>query len=350
MITERSLQPYLMPAEWSKHRATWIAWPHLDSDFPGKIEPVRWAFCELIRHLSQQEKVEVLCATEALKSDLLNRLERSGITHNVNAHLCPYERTWLRDSAPSLIKAGTNKRWVKWNFNAWALYDNFGPDKNIPDFIAKASKFELESALREDNKAALVLEGGAFDVDGEGSILVTEQCLLSKVQERNPGLSKIDYENAFAHYLGATNTIWLSGGCEGDDTHGHIDDIARFVAPGKIVVASAQESDHEQYQSSLENIDRLKSAKDAKGNSLEIIELPYPSPIYCDGVRLPASYLNFYMSNKLTLVPTFNDEMDRLALGLLSELMPDRKVIGINCVDWVLGYGSLHCSTQQEPL
>ena len=351
MSPQNTPSTLVMPAEWANHRATWIAWPHLDSDFPGKVETVRWAFCELIRHLSQQEMVEVLCANQELKSDLLNKLERSGIKENVRAHLCPYERTWLRDSAPTLVRnAHNNKRWIKWNFNAWALYDNFGPDQDIPDFISKTSKIELESAQRTDKASALVLEGGAFDTDGEGSILVTEQCLLSDVQERNPGLSKAGYENCFAHYLGASKTIWLSGGCEGDDTHGHIDDIARFIAPGKVVVASASESDREQYESSQENIARLKNAKDAMGRSLEVIELPYPNPIYCDGVRLPASYLNFYIANNIVLVPTFNDEKDRSVLGLLADLMPNRKVIGINCVDWVLGYGSLHCSTQQEPL
>lgn len=346
----QATSPYLMPAEWAPHRATWIAWPHLESDFPGKLEAVRWAFCELIRHLSKNEVVEVLCSNETLKADLLNRLERSGITKNVNAHICPYERTWLRDSAPTLVANGTSKNWIKWNFNAWALYDNFGPDQGVPSFINKTSKLEIVPALRSDNRTPLVLEGGAFDVDGEGSILVTEQCLLSDVQERNPGFKRADYEQAFSKYLGATNTIWLSGGCEGDDTHGHIDDIARFVGVGKVVVASAEASDHEQFASSQENIARLRKAKDVNGNPLVVVEIPYPSPIFCDGVRLPASYLNFYIANDTVLVPTFNDEKDRLVLGILADLMPDRKVIGINCVDWVLGYGSLHCSTQQEPL
>lgn len=348
-ISSRTLN-LIMPAEWAPHRATWIAWPHLDSDFPGKLEPVRWAFCEFIRQLSKTETVEILCATEQLQSDLLTRLERTGITDNVRTHIVGYERTWLRDSAPTLVKSGAEKRWIKWSFNAWALYDNFGPDQSIPDFIASASKIEKEDALRKDDSKPLVLEGGAFDVDGEGTIIVTEQCLLSDVHERNPGLNRQGYEDAFAHYLGANKTIWLSGGCEGDDTHGHIDDIARFVAPGKVVVASADKSDSEQYESSQENIARLKSARDAKGRALEVVELPYPEPLYCDGVRLPASYLNFYIANKVVLVPTFNDEKDRHALATLEKLLPERKVIGINCTDWVLGYGSLHCSSQQEPL
>jgi agmatine deiminase len=237
---------------------------------------------------------------------------------------------------------------MKWQFNGWACFDDFGPDQGVPDFIAKVSEIPLVTALRPDNAETLVLEGGAFDVNGEGSILVTEQCLLSDVQVRNPGLTRAGYEEAFGRYLGATNTIWLSSGCEGDDTHGHIDDVARFVAPHRIVVASAHERDREQYESSQENIARLRAAKDSQGRSFEVIELPYPSPLYCDGERLAASYLNFYISNSLVLVPSFNDENDRIALGILSDLMPNRRVVGINCVDWVIGGGSIHCSTQQE--
>jgi agmatine deiminase len=343
---------FLMPAEWAPHKATWIAWPHLESDFPGKLEPVRWAFCELIRHLSKVERVEILCATDELEADARSKLKRSGLTSNIYFHQKSYERTWLRDSAPSLVKDSSNSSniWMKWKFNAWALYDNFGPDAQIPDYISKASQIKTHQATRLDNNSELVLEGGAFDVDGLGNILVTEQCLLSEEQQRNPGMHKKDYEQAFAKYLGADNTIWLDGGCEGDDTHGHIDDLARFIAPGKIVVASAEASDTAQYQGCQNNIERLRAAKDKNGKSFEIIELPFPSPLYCDDQRLPASYLNFYIANNLILVPTFNDQNDRKVLGLLSELAPDRDVIGINCVDWVLGYGSLHCSTQQQPL
>lgn len=339
-----------MPAEWAEHRATWIAWPHLESDFPGKLDAVRWAYCELIRHLSKNEVVEIFCANQELKSDLMTRLERSNIKGEIRMHVKEYERTWLRDSAPTAVRSSSGSVWIKWNFNAWALYDNFGPDQRLPEAVAAISEIPLEKALRPDLAEALVLEGGAFDVDGAGTILVTEQCLLSDVQERNPGLGKAGYETAFRNYLGADQTIWLAGGCEGDDTHGHIDDIARFVAPGKVVLASAHKDDTEQYESSQQNLDRLKKARDARGQSIEVIELPYPSPLYCDGTRLPASYLNFYVANNLVAVPTFNDPKDRLVLGIFSDLFPDHEVVGINCVDWVLGYGSLHCSTQQEPL
>lgn len=343
---------YLMPAEWAPHQATWIAWPHLESDFPGKIEPVRWAFCELIRHLSKNERVDILCASEALEADAREKLQRSNLTSNIFFHRKDYARTWLRDSAPSLVKdlSTSSNLWMEWKFNAWALYDNFGPDASIPEYISQASTTPRHQAMRLDTSSQLVLEGGAFDVDGLGNILVTEQCLLSEEQQRNPGMNKRDYELAFEKYLGADNTIWLDGGCEGDDTHGHIDDLARFIAPGKIVVASADPSDSAQYEGCQNNIQRLKAAKDKEGRSFEIIELPFPSPIYCDDQRLPASYLNFYIANNLIVVPTFNDENDRKVLGVLAELCPDRKVVGINCVDWVLGYGSLHCSTQQQPL
>jgi len=338
----------IMPAEWDSHRATWIAWPHLASDFPGKIDTVRWAFVELIRQLSQNETVEILCANKELQADCLARIKRSGVTGKVRTHLLPYERTWLRDSAPTFVR-GEKPQWIQWSFNAWAKYDNFGPDKFIPDSISKISALPMSSAIRPDKKEPVILEGGAFDVDGEGSVLVTEECLLSTVQERNPGLTKASYEKVFAEYLGATNTIWLKGGCAGDDTHGHIDDLARFVSPKTIVCAVASKEDSEQYEGSQENLSILKSAKSAKGKKFEIVELPYPTPLFCDDARLPASYMNFYIANDVVVVPTFNDEQDRLVLGTLSELMPDRKVVGIHCVDWVLGYGSVHCSTQQEP-
>jgi agmatine deiminase len=194
-----------------------------------------------------------------------------------------------------------------------------------------------------------VLEGGAFDVDGNGSVLVTEECLLSTVQARNPGLGKEGYGKIFAQYLGAPNVIWLKSGCSGDDTHGHIDDIARFVPGNTIVCASAAKDDREQYESSQENLAILRAARDTRGERFNVVELPYPTPLYCDGARLPASYLNFYIANGLVLVPTFNAPEDRLALGILSDLFPNRAVIGIHCIDWVLGYGTLHCSTQQEP-
>lgn len=339
-----------MPAEWAPHRATWIAWPHSEEDFAGKLDAVRWAYTEFVKNLSKYEVVEVICADEATKADLLLRLKRTGITENVRAHIKAYDRTWLRDSAPSMVKHNNKNLWIKWIFNGWALFDNHLQDQAVPAYVSEASKIDHLQALRPDGKGNAVLEGGAFDVDGEGSIMVTEQCLLSDVQERNPGLTREGYEELFTKYLGATKTIWLSAGCEGDDTHGHIDDIARFVAPGKVVVASADKSDPAQYQASQENIKRLKNTKDAKGRTLEVTEIPYPAPIYCDGIRLPASYANFYIANNIVLVPTFNDPNDRLVLNTLANLMPQRKVVGIHCVDWILGCGSLHCSTQQEPL
>jgi agmatine deiminase len=346
-----SVESYSMPPEWAPHRATWIAWPHLDSDFPGKMEPVRWAFCELIRHLSRVEQVEVLCANESLKSDLLARLERVNVpTNAVKAHIVPYERTWLRDSAPTLVKSAGKNIWMTWCFNAWAKYDDYGADQRIPAAISGLSGIGMVQAFRPDATRPLVLEGGAFDVDGRGTIMVTEECLLSQDQERNPGLERQGYESAFSKFLGASRTIWLKSGCEGDDTHGHIDDIARFVAPGVVVINAPSEKDKTNYAGFRENLAILQSAKDANGEKLNVVEVPSSAPIFCDGVRLPASYMNFYIANGIVLVPTFNDANDRKALGILSELMPDREIVGINCVDWVLGYGSLHCSTQQEPI
>lgn len=342
-----------MPAEWEPHRATWIAWPHLESDFPGKLESVRWAYTEIVRHLSRNERVEILCATPELSAQVQSMLEGSGISGDYKIHIEPYHRSWLRDSAPTGVIKGQGQAWVQWQFNAWAKYQDFEADLGVPTAIAKYSGREILQAVRHDNQQPLVLEGGAIETDGQGTLLVTEQCLLSQVQERNSGFSRSDYEKAFKQYLGITNTIWLVGSCEGDDTHGHIDDVARFVAPGVVVVVAADPSDREEFEVSQANIERLRSAKDASGKKLEVVELPFPAPLYSkeDGelIRLPASYANFYLANGICLVPTFNDPKDRIVLGRLSELMPDRTVVGIHAVDYVLGFGTLHCSTQQEP-
>jgi agmatine deiminase len=340
-----------MPAEWEPHRATWIAWPHLESDFPGKLQAVQWVYTEIVRQLSQSEQVEVLCATAKIKEQAQQMLNVSGIVGDFRLHVAPYHRSWLRDSAPSCVIQDGKPAWVEWQFNAWAKYDDFKDDLLVPKTVAQISKRSIIKALRSDNGEPFVMEGGAFDVDGQGTVMVTEQCLLSKVQERNPGLTREGYEEAFKRYLGAAKTIWLSGSCEGDDTHGHIDDVARFVGVGKVVVMAAAKGDSE-YEEAAKNIAALKAARDNRGGRLEVIELPFPEPIYVvengEKIRLPASYANFYIGNSVVLVPTFNDPKDREVLGVLGELFPGRRVVGIHAVDYVLGFGTLHCSTQQE--
>jgi agmatine deiminase len=343
------MNQYRMPAEWEKHRATWIAWPYMESDFPGKLDAVRWMYCDFIKHASAVETVEILCLNEEMERDIKGRLARQNISGDIRIHRAQYNRSWLRDSGPIGVHSAsdTKSSWVSFLFTGWGALPEVELDQTVPRFIAQASNRALDTS--QDYKAQPVLEGGMLDVSGDGLIVITEECLLSEHQQRNAGFSKKDYERIFSEKLGAPNAIWLPWGVSGDDTHGHIDNVARFVGPRTIVVASADQSDTDQYQHLRENIEYLKSYRTPSGEKLDVIELPIPSPRFCDGMRLAASYLNFYFLNELVLVPTYNDQKDREVLGILSELAPDRKVVGIYCGDWILGGGSLHCSTQQEP-
>jgi len=344
------LRNLYVPAEWEPHRATWIAWPYLESDFPGKIDAVRWAYCEFIRHVARVERVEILCLNAELERDARNRLGRQEIKGDIRFHQVPYNRSWLRDSGPIGVKkrGSSDTSWLSFLFTGWGALPEVELDQQVPAFIAQASGRKLEVVRYDQNQP--VLEGGMLDVSGDGLILVTEECLLSTTQERNAGFSKADYEIIFAEKLGASHTIWLPYGVAGDDTHGHIDNVARFIGPRKVVVASANQSDRVQYEKTQANIAALKAFKTPTGESLTVVELPFPEARYCDGMRFPAGYLNFYFATETLLVPTYNDPNDRVVLGLLAELLPTHKVVGIHCGDWILGGGSLHCSTQQEPL
>ena len=352
-----SLSQYRLPAEWEKHRATWIAWPHEKSDWPGKFESIKWVFVDFVRIIGQGEMVEILANSPAVAEEAEDTLKRSQIPcHTYRIHLVPNDRSWLRDSAPTGVLSGQNELiWIGWKFNAWAKYENFSSDSFVASAISEISGKNIVwadravSAGEANSFDPLVLEGGAIDTDGEGTLLVTEECLLSPVQERNPGLSKADYELLFKHYLGIEKTIWLKSGIAGDDTHGHIDDLARFVAPGKVVTVLEKNSSEENYQATHSNLEILKNARDAKGRNLEVFTLPMPEPVIFGTERLPASYANFYISNKSVLVPTFNDPADITALNLFNQLFPHREIVGINCRDFVLGQGTIHCSTQQEP-
>jgi agmatine deiminase len=340
---------YRMPAEWEPHRATWLAWPYLDSDYPGKVDAVRWAYCEFIRRAARVEAVEILCLTDEMEADLRNRLERQNITGPIRIHRAGYNRAWLRDSGPlGVYREGTkDPSWVSFLFTGWGALPEVELDQTVPSFIASATRKSL--APSGESGAIPVLEGGMLDVSGDGLILVTEECLLSEQQQRNAGFTKHTYESIFAQQLGAPHTLWLPWGVTGDDTHGHIDNVARFVNSRTVVVASADPSDKAQHVKLKENVDFLRSYTTPDGGRLEVVELPIPEPRYCDGARLAASYLNFYFMNGTVVVPTYNDMRDRQVLGILSELIPDREVVGIYCGDWILGGGTLHCSTQQEP-
>ena len=347
-----------MPAEWERHAATWIAWPHHEPDWPGKLGPIPWVYAEIARVLAAHERVEILCHTEGVAEMARDHLDAHGVaearadrsTIGYRLHVVPNDRVWLRDSgATGVHHADGSVAFVHWRFNAWAKYDNYARDAEVPRAMERIAGHERIEAMRPDGRGHVVLEGGAIEANGEGTMMVTEECLLSPIQERNPGLDRAGYERVFREYLGIRETIWLGEGCVGDDTHGHVDDIARFVAPDVIVLAyEADPADDENHRRSADNLRRLQLAGGERGR-LRVVKIPYPRAVTMRTERLPASYANFYIANGVVLVPTFNDPNDRIALNAIAEAMPDRRVIGIHAVDLVWGLGTLHCLTQQEP-
>ena len=340
--------PYRMPAEWEPHRATWIGWPHHEPDWPGKLEAIPWIYAEIVRVLHMHEVIEILCHNDDVKADARAKLEAHGCDlSRVRLHLVPNDRVWLRDSAPTGIKAANGSvLWAHWRFNAWAKYDNYLSDQHVGEAVARLSARPRLTPQRPEHGERVVLEGGAIDVNGAGLLLTSEECLLSDVQQRNPGLTQEGYERIFRDVLGVRQTIWLGAGCAGDDTHGHVDDIARFVDPDTVVLAVEEDPNDANHAASMDNLDRLERLE---GRNLRIVKIPFPRPVTMDGQRLPASYANFYIANGVVLVPTFNDANDRHALQVLATCFPDRDVVGIHAVDLVWGLGTLHCLTQQEP-
>jgi agmatine deiminase len=339
-----------MPAEWEPHRATWIAWPHHEPDWPGKLAAIPWVYAEIVRVLAAHEAVEILCHDEGVQADARRTLDAHGVPSNrVRCHMVPTDRVWLRDSAPTAtLDEDGRVVLVDWAFNGWAKYDNWTRDAQIGNAMSRITGLECLEPRRPSGER-IVLEGGGIEVNGEGLILVTEECLLGNVQVRNPGMTRADYERVFADWLGATRTIWLGEGCVGDDTHGHVDDVARFVSADTIVVAVEEDLRDENHERSVDNLKRLEHATREVHRPLRIVTLPFPRPVVMNGERLPASYANFYIANGVVIVPTFNDSNDRLALNTLASVMPTRRVIGIHAVDLVWGLGTLHCLTQQEP-
>ncbi|HET8924467.1 MAG TPA: agmatine deiminase family protein [Candidatus Acidoferrum sp.] len=338
-----------MPAEWESHEATWLGWPHELTDWPGKFSPIPWAFAEIVRHLSKVERVYLLVENRAAESRVRNILKKSGANLDaVNFFRIPTDRGWMRDSGPICVRNDAGEvAYNHFQFNGWAKYSNHKKDAGAATNVNQKLKGRLWQPQHKGRR--VVLEGGSIDVNGRGTLLTTEECLLSKVQERNPGFTKDDYAQIFMEYLGATNVVWLKNGIAGDDTHGHVDDLTRFVNPSTVVTIVENNSKDANYAPLQENLALLKSMKDQDGRPLRVETLPMPSPVYFDGQRLPASYANFYIANKIVIVPTFNDSNDRLALNTLSGLFPDREVVGIACRDLVLGLGTLHCMTQQQP-
>jgi agmatine deiminase len=326
---------FRMPAEWEPHEATWLAWPHEKSDWPGKFAPIPWLYAEIVRHLARVERVRILTEDEPRVRGILKKCGAD--LHAVEFFAYPTNRSWTRDYCPLFVK-NPDLAVAHWRFNGWAKYDNYEFDAAIPESISRDLKIPCV-------ETGLVLEGGAIDVNGAGKLLATEECLLSDVQQRNPGVSRKSLEAAFRKFLGVTETIWLGRGIAGDDTHGHIDDITRFTSADTVVTAIERDKSDPNHEPLQDNLARLKSRGD-----LRIATLPMPEPVYFNRQRLPASYANFYIANRLVLAPVFGDKNDRAALNTLSRLFPDREVVGIPCRDLVLGLGTLHCMTQQQPL
>ena len=336
---------WTMPAEWSRHGATWLAWPHNTRDWPGRFAPIPWVYAEIVRQVAKAETVRLLVEDAAHEAKVRRILGRAGVDPGpVDLRRWPTDRVWTRDSGPLFVTGAQGRAIVDFRFNAWAKYPDFTRDARNPARAAKALKVPLLDA----GKA--VLEGGAIDVNGRGSILATEECLLDpKVQVRNPGFGAAGYEALFRSALGAGNTIWLGRGIAGDDTHGHVDDFCRFTDARTLVLARQEDPRDPDHAALEENRERLEGARLEDGSRPAVVRLPMPAPVVFDGQRLPASYANFYICNAAVLVPTFNDPQDRIALGILAELIPDRPVVGIHALDLVWGLGTLHCLSQQEP-
>jgi agmatine deiminase len=344
-----------MPAEWEPHDATWLALPHFKGDWPGKFEPIPWVYAEIIRHLSRHERVELIVNNADSEKRARKTLKlANALNKNIRFHRWPTNRVWTRDSGCTFTVDGATGvparqaerssaalHAISWRFNAWAKYPNYRHDDKIGSLMAKAAGAEEIRAHHADTR--VVLEGGSIEVNGRGTLITTEECLLSRVQQRNPGFRREDYEQIFTKYLGIRHVIWLGRGIAGDDTHGHIDDVARFVGPETVVLSSELDRSDPNYEPLRENAGILHSA------GLGVVKLPMPRPLIFGRQRLPASYANFYMANGLVLVPTFNDPNDRVALARLARLFPGREVTGINCTELILGLGALHCMTQQQP-
>jgi len=343
-----------MPAEWEPHEATWLAWPHNPEDWPGKFQTIPWLYAEIVRLLAAHERVHLIVEDTKSQQRITGILERAGANlGQVSFHEWPTDRGWTRDSGPIFVRNAEGRLAItNWRFNAWAKYPDWHLDDQLPGRIAELlglPQWQPSIANQDGAQHRLVLEGGSIDTNGHGILLTTEECLLSEVQQRNPGISRAQLEQAFHDYLGIDQVLWLNRGIAGDDTHGHIDDISRFAAPDTILTAVEPNTADPNHAPLAENLARLKAARTPSGKQFNIVELPLPRAVLFRGQRLPASYANFYLANGVVLMPTFHDPNDRAALNILAQVFPGREVIGIHSVDLIWGLGALHCMTQQQP-
>ncbi|MGA1227115.1 MAG: agmatine deiminase family protein [Tamlana sp.] len=340
---------WIFPAEWEKQEGILLCFPHNGNDWPGKYEAIQWAFVEFIKKVAVVETVFLVVANKKLQDKVTGMLETAHVnTKNVTFIIHKTNRSWMRDSGPIIVKNGKQRKAINFNFNGWAKYSNYRLDKGVPTKVAKTLNISVEQAMI--NSKPFILEGGAIDVNGKGTLITSEECLLHPtIQVRNAGFTKADYEQAFNQFLGVTNVIWLGNGIVGDDTHGHIDDLARFVNEDTIVIVVETNQKDENYKPLQDNLKRLQNAVLENGKKPNIVSLPMPKPLWFDGITLPASYANFLILNKTVLVPTFNDANDRVALNTIADCFPNHEVIGISAIDFIWGFGSLHCLSQQIP-
>lgn len=370
--TSVNQESYRLPAEWEKHSSTLIAWPHNRDDWPGKFSPIPFVYVEIVKKITQSliyknqriipsEEVKIIIQSKQQKYKISKLLSKAGVNlKKIQYFKFPTNRSWMRDTSPFFVKSNLttetnqdkkqqkNIKAIRFKFNGWAKYDNWKKDFYIPFLLSEKLRIDLIEAKYNDTE--IVLEGGAIDVNGKGTLITTEECLLDqKTQVRNPNFTKEDYEKIFRKYFGISNVIWLKKGIAGDDTHGHIDDLCRFVNENTVVICKETNSKDENYKLLEENLEILKSSKLENGSKVNIINIPMPAPLYYEKMRMPASYANFYITNNFVLVPTFNDPNDRIALGILADLFQNREVVGINSVDLVWGLGTLHCLSHEIP-
>ena len=350
-----SLEDFRMPGEWESQESVWIIWPYNNKDWPDLFDNIPGVISKIISCLSIHQNVNLLIRNNKDKSKIKAILKKfKNNISNIKFHKIPTNRIWVRDSGPIfLINSKTNSKIIlNFQFNGWAKYKDFQKDNSINSKISKITQIEkIEPKLKVKNKSKkIILEGGAIDVNGEGSIILTKECLLSKVQQRNPGVSKTKLEKALSKYLNVSNFIWLNKGIEGDDTHGHVDDIARFVSRNTIMIGVEKNKKDKNYGYLKENLKILKNSKNTNGKKFKIIKIPMPEPLYINDTRVPASYLNFYIANKIVLLPVFNDKNDKKVLLKFKKFFKSRKIIPIDCSELIWGFGAIHCMTQQEPI
>lgn len=337
------------PAEWEKQEGILLCFPHNGNDWPGKYEAIQWAFVEFIKKVALFENVFLMVSDEKLQKKVSQMLTTAHVDlEAISFIIHKTNRSWMRDSGPIIVKNGTKSEALDFNFNGWAKYTNFQLDKWVPSIVAKFLDLPITQATY--NGKAVILEGGAIDVNGKGTLITSEECLLHpSIQVRNPNFTKADYEAIFKEYLGVSNVIWVKNGIEGDDTHGHIDDLCRFVNEETIITVVESDKKDANYQVLQDNFEILQNSKLENGKSPKIISLPMPKKLDFDGIQIPASYANFLILNKCVLVPTFNDVNDRKALNIIADCFPDREIIGISAIDLIWGFGTLHCLSQQIP-